>query len=148
VDSEQSADDRAAERVVRGESAHRRAQQAGSRAAELRDQLDAALHGDPAHGSSVEDVTRSRQHAEEADARLELAFERGAQAHDRAADLHERQAGPDPELSGDRVADPQSTEPAGGHAQHAQHAQQHRDAAEADRELARKVRERRQPPAG
>jgi hypothetical protein len=134
MDDNGEAEQRAADRVERGEAAHRRAEQAGVRAAELRARLDAAQHGDPPPGSTAEEVSRSREHAENADESMVRAFDRGASAHDRAAGLHERRAEEDgtPETS----------------AGHARHAQDHRDAAAADRELARKARERTEPPAG
>jgi hypothetical protein len=118
----------------RAQAAHRRAEQAGVRAGELRRSLDATPSGGSTRGTTPEELTRSREHAAEADASMLLAFERGAQAHDRAARLHERQAGaelPDGQSEG-----------------HARHAREHHDAAAADRELARKARERGEPPAG
>jgi hypothetical protein len=127
------AEQRAADRVVRGEAAHQRAEEARVRAAELRDRLDAARHGGRTPGSTAEEVSRSRDNAEAADASMLIAFERGASAHDRAAGLHDR-----------RAEDGTPEESQG----HARHAQDHRDAAEADRELARQARKRTEPPAG
>jgi hypothetical protein len=134
MDAQQPADDRTTERTERGEAAHRRAEEAGERAAELRGQLDAAPSAGRTPGSTADNVIRSRQRADTADANMERAFERGAQAHDRAAGLHERQIDTDPGTAGPD--------------DHAHQARHHRDAAEADRELARKARERRQPPTG
>jgi hypothetical protein len=134
MDADTSAEDRANERTERGQAAHRRAQQAAVRAAELRGQRGADHDAAGVRGSSPAEVQLSQQRADEAADSMLRAFERGAQAHDRAAELHELRA---------------RTEPAAGAADlHEEHARQHRDAAEADRDLARKATERRQPPAG
>jgi hypothetical protein len=95
-----ASDDLRAERADRMEAAHRRAAEAGDRAAEAGDRA-ARLRADqehhrrpegPARGSTAEELAVSRRSAGEAEEHLVRAFERGALAHDRAAELHERQA--------------------------------------------------------
>jgi hypothetical protein len=122
------------ERAQRGWTARRRADQAAERAAQLRERHAEALSGGAARGSSPAELAESRKHADAADASMVRAFERGAAAHDRAANLHERRVAND---DGPPIGD---TEP-----DHDVQARQHRAAAEADRELARQAVRRRLP---
>jgi hypothetical protein len=102
------------------DDARHRADQAGARARELRERLDAAQAGGHMRGSSTEDVEAAERRATQATSRLRRALASSAAAHDRAADGHETAA----RLSGD----PQGT--------HATQAADHRRAAAADRERA------------
>jgi hypothetical protein len=93
-----------------------------------------AQTGEPTRGPTPDEVAQSRQRVDEADASMLRAIESSAQAHDRAADLHES-----------RAASGATAEAVEGHAQRAR---VHRDAAAADRELARHPHHHGEPPAG
>jgi hypothetical protein len=101
------------------DDARRRADEAGARAQQLRDRLDAAqAGGEDMHGSTPGDVDRATERASRATERLRQALESSAAAHDRAALAHETAAS--------RGGDPDGV--------HVRQAADHRRDAAADRE--------------
>jgi hypothetical protein len=75
-----------------GEHARRRADEAGIRARELRDHVDAVRAGtEQPHGTTREALTAALERARQASERLTHALESSADAHDRAADAYDEQ---------------------------------------------------------
>jgi hypothetical protein len=72
-----------------GVHARRRAEEAGARARQLRDHVDAVRAGtESLHGSTVQQLALAVERARHASERLALSLEASADAHDRAADTY------------------------------------------------------------